>query len=1014
MWSFPAPATTTAVCEAFATAALLRSQHADWSGNEARAHIVQTADDIDSLNPGHVGKLGSGRIDAEAALTTTPNPSFEAVSHAADGQTGGDIKTGTPVSLAVTLRNQWLDASSVSATLSTTNGDVSITKATADWGAVSALQSVTNAADPFQISVTAGKYGLNIPFTLSVLADGAGSTATFIATTESASVTVGGSITSDTTWTNDRTYIANNVIVNAGVTLTIQPGTVVKFNEDRAMVVKGTLIADGTPESPIRFTSAEENPAPGDWGADYGGSIGGIIFAQESQPAQFDSNGDYLSGSIVRHAIIEYGKGLVIRGDTTPFIDHNLIHNNQEVAVNHYAIMGIATQPLLITNNRIVGNEGEALVVDYGSAIVRQNLIANNKGGGLRLAGNHPITATWNTITGNGGDWCGAGSGGGETSVCLSGSGLSLEFTGNNIYANDAPYDLAVDSSDPISVTQNYWGTTDDATIQARIRDGADDFNLGMVTYRPFLNTPSPHAPPILHQISMSPASPVGIQTVTFDVTFSRPMDQSVDPDAVFYTSRRGTCDQYTSANSGLPNDQVSAVAADSSGAVWFGTEQGAARFDGSNWTVYNSSNSGLLDNNVRDIAEGRGGNMWFVAGPVTRFDGSSWTVYDGWSPDSWSSNCIAVAADGTVWVGGSYYGVARFDGSDWTVYNSSNSGLPADYVGAIATGGGSVVWFVTEKGVARFDGSNWTVYNTSNSGLPTNNYVAAIAVEADGTAWFGTYGSGIASFDGTTWTTYDFTDIGWMMMGAESIAIDDDGVKWFAASGSVARFDDSTWTTYSLGDLGCSAGSTVRNMDIDSNGSKWLATDSLGVAVLYGGDDHSVIANATWLDDTHWRATYDVTSLVPRDDYTIQVSTAQATDGMEIPADTRFGFTVDYAGSISDQTPPYPPSIWASGKEGDASYVDASWSAFDPDSPITLYRYAIGSAAGATDIVDWTNTSDSSMTRSGLGLVKDQQYWVAVQARNVGGLWSTSGVWPFIAGQKSYRKIYIPVIMRH
>jgi len=48
------------------------------------------------------------------------------------------------------------------------------------------------------------------------------------------------------------------------------------------------------------------------------------------------------------------------------------------------------------------------------------------------------------------------------------------------------------------------------------------------------------------------------------------------------------------------------------------------------------------------------------------------------------------------------------------------------------------------------------------------------------------------------------------------------------------------------------------------------------------------------------------------------------------------------------------------------------------------------------------------------LGLVKDQQYWVAVQARNVGGLWSTSGVWPFIAGQKSYRKIYMPLILRN
>jgi ligand-binding sensor domain-containing protein len=34
--------------------------------------------------------------------------------------------------------------------------------------------------------------------------------------------------------------------------------------------------------------------------------------------------------------------------------------------------------------------------------------------------------------------------------------------------------------------------------------------------------------------------------------------------------------------------------------------------------------------------------------------------------------------------------------------------------------------------GLAKFDGVNWTVYNTSNSGLP-NNYVRAIAIDGQG-----------------------------------------------------------------------------------------------------------------------------------------------------------------------------------------------------------------------------------------------------------------------------------------
>ena len=132
----------------------------------------------------------------------------------------------------------------------------------------------------------------------------------------------------------------------------------------------------------------------------------------------------------------------------------------------------------------------------------------------------------------------------------------------------------------------------------------------------------------------------------------------------------------------------------------------------------------------------------------------------------------------------------------------------------------------------------------------------------------------------------------------------------------------------------------------------------------------------------------------------------------MEIPTGTRFGFTVDYAGEITDQTPPNPPSVIAGGKEGDASSVEATWSANDPDSSITGYRYAIGSAAGATDIVNWTNISSNSMTRSGLGLVEGWQYWLAVQARNEGGLWSASGYSAFVAGQPFHR-VFLPVVIR-
>jgi len=92
---------------------------------------------------------------------------------------------------------------------------------------------------------------------------------------------------------------------------------------------------------------------------------------------------------------------------------------------------------------------------------------------------------------------------------------------------------------------------------------------------------------------------------------------------------------------------------------------------------------------------------------------------------------------------------------------------------------------------------------------------------------------------------------------------------------------------------------------------------------------------------------------------------------------------------------------------------VEATWWASDPDSSITGYRYAIGSTQGAKDIVNWTTTSSNSMSRSGLGLVAGQQYWVVVQARNEGGLWSDSGYSAFTADQRSYMRLFLPLVLK-
>ncbi|NLI23278.1 MAG: hypothetical protein GX419_01045, partial [Bacteroidales bacterium] len=83
----------------------------------------------------------------------------------------------------------------------------------------------------------------------------------------------GGDISANTTWTKNNVYLLDGwVYVIDGVTLTIEPGTVIRGSKANkgALIVEpgGKIIARGTKEQPIVFTSNEPagSRSYGDWG----------------------------------------------------------------------------------------------------------------------------------------------------------------------------------------------------------------------------------------------------------------------------------------------------------------------------------------------------------------------------------------------------------------------------------------------------------------------------------------------------------------------------------------------------------------------------------------------------------------------------------------------------------------------------------------------------------------------------------------------------------------------------
>ena len=210
---------------------------------------------------------------------------------------------------------------------------------------------------------------------------------------------ISGFISANTTWDlAGSPYIVNgNALLSNGYTLTINPGVVVKFDSLKALQIDGKLIAIGTPQNRITFTSNRPTPHVGDWAV--------IHFADQSENAIFDNIGNYISGSIMKFCDVFYGGGI---GDgeiniesSSPYFSHcNIMNSSASGICGMNVVFEIDSSAIKNCN-------------DYGIAITNPNLdtccfkinadtIENNLKGGILLnSGNQDIGIYPKHITNN-------------------------------------------------------------------------------------------------------------------------------------------------------------------------------------------------------------------------------------------------------------------------------------------------------------------------------------------------------------------------------------------------------------------------------------------------------------------------------------------------------------------------------------------------------------------------------------------------------------------------------------
>ena len=302
---------------------------------------------------------------------------------------------------------------------------------------------------------------------------------------------VEGVITQDTIWTlvDSPIVLSNNVTVNPGVTLTIEPGVEVRFGGDFSLIVNGAIVANGTEERNIHFTtndpsntilwqtieiSATQSSLFLNCIMEYGTNgitmDNGVLEVQNSAIRSNSQNGIIVNGGTltIRNSEIanNSASAISVAGGNVVSIENNIIDSN---FINGVLIAG--GDQVDVYNNTLASNGNGILLTGQlnGTTDIRQNEISPNNQNGILLEadtlGNTVITE--NNITSNN---CGlfvtANVSTYITGNSISNNTVGIQYDGsanhqiyfNDIYENGQGIELASSYIGIVNATHNYWG----------------------------------------------------------------------------------------------------------------------------------------------------------------------------------------------------------------------------------------------------------------------------------------------------------------------------------------------------------------------------------------------------------------------------------------------------------------------------------------------------------------------------------------------------------------------------
>jgi len=276
---------------------------------------------------------------------------------------------------------------------------------------------------------------------------------------------VEGPITEDTDWTlvNSPFVISNDTILYSGATLTIEPGVEVRFGGNFSLTVLGKLVANGTEDKMITFTSNKIARSPGDWAA--------INFTGIEASSMVHCTVEYAkSGTTVYDGSLNIDNSVLrLNSNGMTVIEGSVSARNTEVANNTEAGVNIAGGTVTLESDTIHFNGDGITLTESSTSYVTKNVINENNNIGISMTATDFSNTLIqnNTLSANGYGFSISTDAAtyitrnyilNNTVGIYYGSGTSHEAHFNDICSNE--FGVNASSTAFASVTYNYWGSS--------------------------------------------------------------------------------------------------------------------------------------------------------------------------------------------------------------------------------------------------------------------------------------------------------------------------------------------------------------------------------------------------------------------------------------------------------------------------------------------------------------------------------------------------------------------------